>query len=186
MGRFSDIEVERLKGAAWAVIEHGAERGGQLLSVKAADYPEALRESRASFVTLREGGSLRGCMGSLEARMPLVEEVARNAHNAAFKDPRFSPVSSGEIPRLKLKLSVLTVPEPFPVESEEDLLNRIQPGIDGLVLKDGGRRATFLPAVWEALPSPREFIRQLKRKAGLSEDHWSDRIAFLRYRADEY
>ncbi len=186
MERLSDTEIERLKGVAWAVIEQGAERGGEFQAVNAADHPAALREPRASFVTLREGDRLRGCMGVLEAKLPLVEDVARNAHNAAFKDPRFDPVKPEEIPGLNLKLSVLTPPEPFPVESEDDLLARIQPGVDGIILREGGRRATFLPAVWEMLPSPVEFIRQLKRKAGLPEDHWSDRMEVLRYRADEY
>lgn len=182
----SDIEVEQLKGVAWNAIEHGAERGGETLSIDAAAYPEALREPRASFVTLHKGDRLRGCMGSLEARTPLVEDVARNANNAAFRDPRFDPVQSAEIPKLKLKLSVLTPAEPFPVDSEEDLLARIRPGEDGIILKDGGRRATFLPAVWDMVSSSEEFVRQLKRKAGLPEDYWSDRMEVFRYRADEY
>ena len=118
--------------------------------------------------------------------MPLVEDVARNAGNAAFRDPRFDPVRPEEIPGLKLKLSVLSPPEPFPVESEDDLLAQIRPGVDGIILKEGGRRATFLPAVWDMVASPREFIGQLKRKAGLPEDYWSDRMEVFRYRADEY
>ncbi len=186
MNRLADSEVEELRGVAWAAIERGAEGGGGMLTVESKDYPEALRAPRASFVTLRKGGQLRGCMGSLEARMPLVEDVACNAYNAAFKDPRFDPVGGDEIPGLDLKLSVLSPPEPVPVSSEEDLLRQLQPGVDGVILQAGGRRGTFLPAVWDMLPNPREFLCQLKRKAGLPEDYWSDEMTIQRYGADEY
>ena len=186
MERLADNEVAELKGVAWKAIEHGCGEGVDRAPLEIDGFPAALREIRASFVTLRADGRLRGCMGSLEARSPLVEDVARNAHNAAFRDPRFAPVKSKEVAGLDLKISVLSPPELFPVESEEELVARLCVGEDGIILKDGPRKATFLPAVWEMISSPEEFVRQLKRKAGLSEDHWSERTEVFRYRADEY
>lgn len=181
-----DSDSEQLRRIAWDAIEYGARNHHRCLRVDPNLYPPALQSRASSFVTLREGDVLRGCMGRLEAETSLAEDVARNANNAAFHDPRFDPVRTEEIQRLNLKLSVLSKPEPFPVASETDLLRRIQPGIDGIILRSGGRKATFLPSVWEMLPSPEEFIAQLKRKAGLAEDYWSDNIAIQRYRAEEY
>lgn len=147
------------------------------------DFPPALRDRLATFVTLRIAGELRGCMGSLEAIEPLVENVSRNAIAAAFRDPRFSPLSSGEFDLLDIHLSILSRPEPIDFANEAELLSRVRPGIDGLILIEGRRRGTFLPAVWEHLPEPREFVSGLKRKAGLAGDHWSDTLRVLRYTA---
>lgn len=181
-----ETDIEHLRRIAWDAIEFGARNNRRVLSVDPASYSPALQTRASSFVTLREGDVLRGCMGRLEAETSLVEDVARNANSAAFHDPRFDPVRTEEIQRLNLKLSVLSKPEPFPVASETDLLRRIQPGIDGIILRSGGRKATFLPSVWEMISSPAEFINQLKRKAGLPEDYWSGNIEIQRYRAEEY
>ncbi|HNC52713.1 MAG TPA: AmmeMemoRadiSam system protein A [Accumulibacter sp.] len=140
-----------------------------------------LAEPAATFVTLTQDGRLRGCIGSLEAQRPLARDVAENAVAAAFEDRRFSPLSKEELARTRVEVSLLTPPEPFPVADERDALARLRPGIDGLVLSYGRRRATFLPQVWESLPDPRQFLAQLKLKAGLPADFWHEQLVLARY-----
>ena len=143
-----------------------------------------LGEPGASFVTLRERGRLRGCIGSLEACRPLGRDVAEHAVDAASRAPRFPPVSAREYPLLDVEVSVLSSPEPLRAASREALERALRPGEDGLIIDDGrGHRATFLPQVWGELPEPHDFVSQLLRKAGLPGDcTWSDaRIACERY-----
>ncbi|HEY0722037.1 MAG TPA: AmmeMemoRadiSam system protein A [Gammaproteobacteria bacterium] len=156
------------------------------LSVEPADYPETLRQPGACFVTLASHGALRGCIGSLEARRPLVEEVVNNAFAAAFRDPRFPPLTSGELHALELHISILTSPTPLCFSSESELLAQLKPGVDGLILEDEGCRATFLPAVWESLPKPADFLCHLKRKAGLPPDHWSNTLQVSCYQTESF
>jgi AmmeMemoRadiSam system protein A len=137
----------------------------------------------AAFVTLKLHGQLRGCIGSLEAYQSLMSDVWQNAYSAAFRDLRFAPLTEDEFRQVKIEISVLTAPQPISVVSEQDLLNRLRPDIDGLILEEGQHRATFLPAVWETLPTPEEFLLQLKRKAGLPGNYWSDSITFSIYQA---
>lgn len=144
-------------------------------------YPDALLEPRASFVTLHYRGELRGCTGNLEPDGPLVVGVARNAFRSAFEDPRFPPVTEAEQASLEVAVSVLSPLVPLAARSEADLLAQLRPGIDGLVLREGARGATFLPAVWETLPDPRDFLHALLRKAGLAPGHWSPALRFERY-----
>ena len=179
----SSEDREALLGVARASIRHGIEHGSPL-QVDPDGFSPRLREPGACFVTLRRSGRLRGCVGSLEASRSLVEDVAHNAFASAFRDSRFQPLMEEELVDLEVHLSILTPPEPLPCRSEADLLSQLRPGIDGLILQDGPHRATFLPSVWESLTEPKEFVSELKRKAGLSEDHWSDRIRFQRYRAE--
>ncbi len=181
-----DAEQRRtLLEIAAASIDYGLAHG-RPLAVDSASYPEALQAPGAAFVTLTRGGELRGCIGSLEATRPLVEDVAQNAHAAAFRDPRFPPLSPVERDGLSIHISVLTPPEPLEVDSEEALLAAMRPGVDGFVLQEGNRRGTFLPSVWESLPEPRDFLRHLKLKAGLPPDHWSDAIRVQRYTVEEF
>lgn len=140
-----------------------------------------LAEPGATFVTLTQRGQLRGCIGSLEAQRPLAIDIAENAIAAAFRDPRFPPLAEDEFSRTRVEVSLLTPAEPFPVASEADALSRLRPGIDGLILSYGRRRATFLPQVWESLPEARQFVAQLKLKAGLPADFWHAQIALARY-----
>ena len=149
------------------------------------DDPRLLEEG-ACFVTLKAHGELRGCIGTLAAHRPLADDVRHNARNAAFRDPRFPPLAAAELPGIQLSISVLTPPQPFPVGSEAQLLAALRPGEDGLILEDGGHRATFLPAVWTQLPTPAEFLAHLKRKAGLAVDHWSPTLRVSRYRCIEF
>ena len=162
-------------------------RDGRPAEVDPEAYEAALQTPRASFVTLRDPrGDLRGCMGSAAAARPLVVDVARNAYNAAFLDPRFEPLSADELPGLHLHISVLSAMEPLPAASEAELLDRVRPGIDGLVVEEGNRRATLLPSVWDSLPHPERFLYELRRKAGLPGHHWSDTIRFQRYTAESF
>ncbi len=159
------------------------------LPVDVQDYAPALRPMRATFVTLHRGMELRGCIGTLEAIHPLVVDVAHHAYSAAFEDPRFPPLTPPELDeRLHIHISILSPAESLPCRSEEDLLEKLRPGLDGLILEDSAGlarpRATFLPSVWETLPDRREFLRHLKRKAGLRDDYWSDTLRFCRYTAE--
>ncbi|HEB86563.1 MAG TPA: AmmeMemoRadiSam system protein A [Gammaproteobacteria bacterium] len=165
---------------ARASISNGLKQG-RSLPIRLGDYPSALQAPRASFVTLQINAQLRGCIGSLEAFRPLVEDVAENAFAAAFRDPRFPPVTEKEFDQLDYHISILSPSEPLEFKSENDLLNKLRPGVDGLVLEEGGRRGTFLPSVWESLPHPRQFLAQLKVKAGLPADYWSNSIKVKRY-----
>lgn len=164
---------------AGASIRRGL--SGDVLTIELAEFAPPLRAHRASFVTLHLEENLRGCIGSLEAERPLVEDVVRNARSAAFDDPRFPALTGSEFERVSIHISLLNPPEPLTVFSEEELLAKLRPGVDGLILSCGRHRGTFLPSVWDVLPEPREFVRHLKLKAGLSPDYWSDAVRVLRY-----
>lgn len=131
---------------------------------------EELQSPAATFVTLTKEGQLRGCIGSLQAHRALVEDVRHNARAAAFHDPRFPPVREEELKDLDIEVSVLTEPVQVNFDSEESLFAQIRPGIDGVVIESGFHRATFLPQVWEQLPTHNVFFRQLLAKAGLPGD----------------
>ena len=146
------------------------------------EFAAELWESRASFVTLMINDSLRGCIGMLEATRPLIVDVAHNACAAAFCDPRFSPLSRAEFALLDIYISILSPSTEMRFSSQEDLISQLHVGQDGLILEEGRiHRGTFLPSVWESLPDPVNFLRQLKRKAGLAPDYWSDTIRIYRY-----
>jgi AmmeMemoRadiSam system protein A len=145
------------------------------------DLPGWLAEPGASFVTLTLGGELRGCIGSLTAYLDLADDVRGNAQAAAFRDPRFPPLSALEFDEVGIEVSVLSEPVPMSYSSQDDALAQLRPGVDGIVLRAGAYRATFLPQVWEDLPEPAEFLRQLKRKAGLPSDYWAADVKLSRY-----
>lgn len=163
-------------------IAHGLDTGFPLI-VDISDWSEPLINPAACFVTLKINKQLRGCIGHLSAEQPLVKDVAENAYSAAFRDSRFSKLTPGELNKAVISISVLTKPEPIHVENESDLIAQIRPGVDGIIIKDGIRKGTFLPVVWESLPDKKEFITQLKLKANLPTDYWSDTIEVFRYRA---
>lgn len=166
-------------------IAHGLE-WGEPLEPEPGSHPSELEEPRACFVTLRHGGELRGCIGALEPVLTLVQAVARHAYGAAFADPRFPPLGHRELAGLEVHISVLGPLEPLAVGSRGELIAALRPKRDGLVLRQGERRATFLPAVWEALPDPPDFVSELERKAGLPADAWARGVECLRYRAEEW
>lgn len=176
---------QQLLAIARQSIQHGLQYG-RPLSVNAQDYDLTLQQPGASFVTLNLHGQLRGCIGSLEARRPLAVDVAENAYAAAFRDPRFPPLSDSEFPQLEYHISLLNPAEPMQFTSEPDLLAQLRPHVDGLILEDRGHRGTFLPAVWESLPEPEQFWQHLKLKAGLPADYWSDSLKVSRYTVEEF
>lgn len=149
-------------------------------------WSAALTELRATFVTLKREGQLRGCCGTIEPRCLLAEDVWRNAWASAYADPRFRPVSGAEIDLLEVSISVLTPLEPLSPGSEAELLEMLRPGLDGLVLRCGPAGATFLPVVWETLPDPRDFLTQLKLKAGWPPSFWSQSLTAKRYSAETF
>jgi AmmeMemoRadiSam system protein A len=150
-------------------IQHGFQLG-QSETINIEIYDSDLQAIRATFVTLKVSGSLRGCIGTIEARYPLAKSVAEYAHAAAFRDPRFKPLSEDEFDKITLSISILTPAEPIEFDSEAQLLQQLNPGVDGLIIESGQRSATFLPAVWESLPDAEEFLSQLKAKAQIGPD----------------
>lgn len=147
-------------------LRHGLACGAAP-GVDLGELPPRLRQPRASFVTLIADGRLRGCIGSLEATRPLVVDVAENAWAAAFRDPRFPSLSAGEEPATLLRISLLTAPEPIDCRDRVSLLRQLNPGVDGVIIERNGRRATFLPDVWEQLPDRCGFLSALENKAGI-------------------
>lgn len=145
-----------------------------------------LRAVRASFVTLKCRGMLRGCIGNLDAKQELLEDVMQNAKLAASRDPRFPPLRAAEFEDLHIEISVLSGSEPVAARNRDELLHALRPGIDGVIVQEGERRATFLPAVWASLPDPREFYAQLMCKTGLDTAHWSPALRFFRYQAESF
>ncbi len=146
----------------------------------------ALAEHGATFVTLRHGGRLRGCIGTLEARRPLDHDVRMHALAAAFQDARFEALREDEFEALEIEVSLIEPSEALAVDSEAEALRALQPGLDGVTLEYRGQRATLLPQVWAQLGSPREFLAALKRKAGLPEDFWADQLRLWRYRVRHF
>jgi len=171
-----DVLLQIAKGS----IEHGLHQGTPQCPALEALAPDII-ETGACFVTLNKNDRLRGCIGSPEAWRPLATDVAENAFRAAFKDPRFPPLTADETDVLDIHLSVLSPPQAFAFSDEDDLLHKLRPDIDGLIIEDLGRRALFLPSVWAQLPHPEQFLMHLKTKAGLNADHWSDTFKGWRF-----
>jgi len=146
-----------------------------------------LQQNGASFVTLTEEGELRGCVGALEPTMPLAEDVRYHAVAAALQDYRFPPVRPAEVSRIVIEISRLTLPQPLLYKGPQDLITRLHPNIDGVIINDGYRRATFLPQVWEKLPNPRAFLAHLCQKMGAASDLWERReLQVLTYQVEEF
>lgn len=166
---------------AWESIKYGL-KNQNVLPVNLQDYHPELKTKKASFVTLEKNNNLRGCIGSIEAYQPLVKDIVDNAYNAAFRDPRFEPLNVNDLNlNLTLSISILSEPQKMEVKNENDLLNQLIPFKDGLILKDAPHSSTFLPVVWESLPDKKDFILQLKLKAGLPVNYWSENLKFYRY-----
>jgi len=178
----SPAELQHLVGVAEQSVETAVLHGGTL-HPDVADFPPALGEPGAVFVTIRRHGRLRGCIGTLVATDPIVVAVADRARAAALADPRFDPVAPAELDDLEVSVSVLSTPRPFPVSSFHDLVHALRPGVDGVVVEAGRSKATFLPSVWEELPQPLDFLDALWRKAGLRPREWPQGITISRYAA---
>jgi AmmeMemoRadiSam system protein B/AmmeMemoRadiSam system protein A len=154
----------------------------------AAHRPDApwLRQNGATFVTLTRDGALRGCIGSLQAARALGTDVAENAVGAAFRDPRFPAMTAAEWPSVRVEVSLLSTPKPLRFADEADLLAQLRVGEDGIILDADGKRATFLPQVWESIPDQRQFLRELARKAGLADDLRLGRCRIWRYQVTKW
>lgn len=180
-----DAHGRDLLSLARASIEAGLQ-SAQPLDADLNTLAPELSQPGATFVTLKTDGKLRGCIGTIEAHQPLAQDVCQNAFRAAFSDPRFEPLRADETgDDLRLSISLLSPATQMQVRDEADLLGQLKPGTDGLIIEDAGRRALFLPAVWEQLPKAEEFLAHLKAKAGMDPDHWSPSFQARRFIAAE-
>ena len=168
-------------------MERGV-KGEKLMPLDEATLSPRLREEAASFVTLTIGGQLRGCIGGLEARQSLAEDVREHAVSAALEDPRFAPVSERELNGIQIEVSRLSRPHPLEYKDADDLLSKLRPHVDGIVLRDGiYHRGTFLPQVWEKIPDPAEFLNNLCYKMGMSKNLWRNKhLDVLTYEVEEF
>lgn len=164
-------EKQTLLRLAREALESGV-RGKSLPALEPAQLTPLLRADGAAFVTLTVRGQLRGCIGALQPYQPLVDDVREHAVAAALQDYRFPPVRPEELPNIHVEVSRLTLPQPLPYTDTDDLLAKLRPGIDGVILRDGARRATFLPQVWEQLPDKEEFLSHLCAKMGATPNLW--------------
>ncbi|EAR20402.1 AmmeMemoRadiSam system protein A [Nitrococcus mobilis] len=178
--KIDSAERQRLLELARASLSHGLS-SGRALPIALQEWPAHLCEPAASFVTLRRADQLLGCIGSLEARRPLVQDIAENAYAAGTRDPRFAPLRPAELAEAVVEISVLTPPQALSVASEWELLAQLRPGVDGLILEWQGRCSTFLPTVWRQLPRPSDFLGGLRLKAGLQAEFWASGVTFYRY-----
>jgi len=159
----------------------------ELPSVNALEMAPELAEPRACFVTLTRKGTLRGCIGHLHPKEPLWKAVMDNTRHAAQFDPRFPPVAPAELAEIEIEISVLTEPRPLDHRSPEDLLEKLRPGQDGVILERGSQRSTFLPQVWEDIPDKIGFLERLCRKGGWEPDAWRDpAMNVLIYQVDAF
>ena len=161
-----------LKIARLTIEQELFARKGQ--KVNETEVPPIFQEKRGTFVTLTEKGQLRGCIGHIIPQESMLEGVRENALNAAFRDPRFHPLRPDEWKDVKIEVSILTDPKPLSYTDARDLLSKLRPGIDGVIIKKGYHQATFLPQVWDQLPDKREFLTHLCYKAGLDGDAWKE------------
>jgi len=179
-------EQQTLLRLAREAMECGV-RGKKLPPLDEESLSTHLREQGASFVTLTIRGELRGCIGALEAHQPLVHDVREHAVAAALEDPRFPPVREDELSRIQLEVSRLTRPLPLAYKDAADLLSKLRPHVDGVILRDGVRRATFLPQVWEKIPDAAEFLNNLCYKMGMNDNAWRTKhLDVLIYQVEEF
>jgi AmmeMemoRadiSam system protein B/AmmeMemoRadiSam system protein A len=178
---------EKDKAAVFDVINKSIQQGldsGNAYNPETTNHPVQLQEKYAVFITLKLNGQLRGCIGTTEATMPLINAVAHYAYAAAFSDPRFKPLSADEYEKVEISLSILTPATPFPFKDEQDLVDQLRQNVDGLIIAKNNARATFLPAVWESINNKQQFLNELKRKAGIKTSDSPDMA--WRYSAEYY
>jgi hypothetical protein len=184
--RLDEAERALLLKFARQALEDGV-CGRPLLPLYLAELSPRLSQPGASFVTLTSHGELRGCIGTLEATEPLAEDVRQHAVAAALEDYRFPPVQVGELPYIQVEISRLTEPRLLDYRDADDLLRQLRPGVDGVVLRDGLRRATFLPQVWEKVPDAEIFLGMLCRKMGAPSETWrTKKLTVLVYEVEEF
>ena len=182
------IEAEKrtLLHLARQALEAGV-RGLPLPPIDTSKMTPVLTAGGASFVTLTINGELRGCIGALEPYQPLAEDVREHAVAAALEDYRFPQVQEAELPLISIEISRLTVPVPLDYTTSEDLVAKLHPGVDGVILRDGFHRATFLPQVWEKIPEKEAFLANLCYKMGASPNSWRRKhMEVLIYEVEEF
>jgi uncharacterized protein len=179
-------EKQTLLKLARQSLEAGV-RGTPLPTLEPAVLPPALRAEGASFVTLTVHGELRGCIGALEPYQSLAEDVCEHAVAAALEDYRFPQLQKNELAKIQIEVSRLTIPVPLDYKDAGDLLAKLRPGVDGVILRDGFRRATFLPQVWEKIPDAAAFLANLCYKMGAAPDTWKRKhLEVLVYQVEEF
>ena len=184
--QLTDGEKQTLLRLAREAMEC-AVRGQVLPPLDIKSLTPLLQANGSSFVTLTIDDDLRGCIGALEAYQPLAEDVCEHAVSAALHDPRFPPVRENELNRIKLEVSRLTAPHLLEYSSSEDLLKKLNPHVDGVILRDNFRRATFLPQVWEKIPDPAEFLNHLCQKMGVRANTWREaKLQVYVYQVEEF
>lgn len=174
------------KGGVLLPIARAAISRALDISQTADESASWLAEPAACFVTLTQHGELRGCIGSLEAHRSLLADLKSNAVSAALHDPRFMPLESAELGMTRIEISLLTPALPMEFISEADALAQLRTNIDGVILEFSHYRSTFLPQVWQQLPTPAQFMAQLKRKAGLPDNFWHEEIKLSRYSVTKF
>jgi MEMO1 family protein len=184
--QLAEADRQRLLSVCMIALGVAARNGGKPHTPKLANLSPALSSWRATFVTLTENERLRGCIGSLEPRRPLLEDALANTAQAGFGDPRFPPLNESELAGLRLDVSILSHPLPIPAGSESELAAVLEPDRDGLILSAGKRRALFLPSVWRHLPDARAFVRHLMTKAGFESNRWPERLEARRFRVESF
>jgi hypothetical protein len=182
--RLAEADRERLLSACMAALAATTKTGGKSTAPSRDDASPSFSPWRTTFVTLTENERLRGCIGSLEPRRPLIEDALANTVQAAFADPRFPPLRESELTRLRLDVSILSHPRPISAGSESELAAGLEPDRDGLILIAGKRRALFLPSVWRRIPNAPAFVRQLAAKAGFEPNHWPANLEAKRFRVE--
>jgi AmmeMemoRadiSam system protein A len=179
-------EQQLLLRLAREALERGV-RGETLPPLDASSLPPRLQEAGATFITLTRDGELRGCIGALDPYQPLAEDVREHAVAAALEDPRFPPVSERELDRIEIEVSRLTRPVPLEYRDVKDLLSKLRPHVDGVILRDGSHRSTFLPQVWEKIPSPADFLDNLCYKMGADPHLWRKKhLEVFTYQVEEF
>jgi len=170
--KLTEEEGRRLVEVARKTIQKALFNPKDQSEPETASSPK-FQERRGTFVTLTLNGALRGCIGHIIPQESLIEGVRINAVNAAFRDPRFRPLGQDEFEKIKVEVSILTEPKPVTYTDAQDLLAKLSPGTDGVIIRKGYHQATFLPQVWEQLPDKKDFLTHLCLKAGLDRDAWA-------------
>jgi len=184
--KLSLAEQKTLLRLAREAMEYGV-RSKKLPPLDEVSLPPALLEQGVSFITLTIRGELRGCIGALEAHQSLVQDVREHAIAAALEDPRFPQVREDELNRIQIEVSRLTRPVPLEYKDADDLLSKLRPHMDGVILRYGFKRATFLPQVWEKIPNPADFMDNLCYKMGVSDNTWRNKhLDVLIYQVEEF
>ncbi len=183
MSRLTEDDRAQLAKLAVGGVRYASQHDA-VLPLTLTEYTPHLQAPGASFVTLEQAGRLRGCIGALEATRPLALDVVHHAWAAARRDPRFPPVPPGIVEQLTITVSVLSPPQPLAVTDEDALCQQLQPGVDGVIITAQAGQATFLPQVWAQLPDPRQFVQQLKRKAGWPGHGWPPDACVATYTVD--